>query len=122
MISKREAEDMRKSDDYQEQVTKAAGVSIKDFSGVPVWVTDRAKFYREIDLERQKQDAKWGVQDHEDVVWHTILAEEVGEAAQEVLQCQFGDLAKGHGDLREELIHIAAVAVAWIESVDRGNR
>jgi hypothetical protein len=39
MISKREAEDMRKSDDYQEQVTKAAGVSIKDFSGVPVWVT-----------------------------------------------------------------------------------
>lgn len=106
---------------YALAVTKAAGVSIKDFAGVPVWVTDRARFYRDVDQERSKQDAKWGVQDHTDPIWQAILTEEVGEAAQEVLTREYGDAAKGHGDLREELLHVAAVAIAWIECLDRND-
>lgn len=72
-------------------------------------------------LERARQTRKWGVQDHSDLEWLAILTEEVGEASQEALTAIFGAEAKGHGDLREEVVHIAAVAVAWLENIDRRN-
>ncbi len=69
--------------------------------------------------ERERQDQKWGIQNHLDLTWNAILMEEIGEAAQEVLTRSMGSIAKGHGDLREELIQVAAVTVAWIEAIDR---
>lgn len=69
-------------------------------------------------LERESQTKKWGTQHHPPETWLTILTEEIGEAAQEVLTQRFGEAAKGHGDLREELVHAAAVIVAWIEDID----
>lgn len=69
--------------------------------------------------ERARQDAKWGEQNHLDLTWLAILTEEVGEAAQEILTNQFGKVGNGHGDLREEAVHVAAVALAWIEAIDR---
>lgn len=89
---------------------------------VPVYLTDRMRVLRDIYFERDKQDGKWGIQDHVDVIWQTILIEEVGEAAQEVLTRKFGDSAKGHGNLRVELVQVAAVAVAWIECIDRNDK
>jgi hypothetical protein len=87
----------------------------------------------EIEQERQSQDAKWGEQHHpngtsemfaihaimakEDndtpslVSWWSILKEEMFEAASET------DEAK----LRAELIQVAAVAVAWIEDIDKSQ-
>lgn len=82
--------------------------------------------------ERMLQNRKWGEQNHPDRrgLWYTraaeleqaaresleagpswaaILAEEVGEALQE------DDPAK----LRAELLQVAAVAVAWVEAIDR---
>jgi NTP pyrophosphatase (non-canonical NTP hydrolase) len=65
--------------------------------------------------ERHRQNAKWGLQRHEDGTWALILVEEVGEYAQ---ACQ---AAKGWGkptdaqNKYEELIHIAAVASAAAE-------
>lgn len=44
--------------------------------------------------------------------WLDILCEEVGEAGDEAIA---GDEAK----LRAELVQVAAVAVAWIEAIDR---
>lgn len=90
----------------------------------------------EVSDERGQQDAQWGEQNHPngtgilgdreradsarhvcDVMfrsgmgtWRDILHEEVQEAFAE------HDPAK----LREELIQVAAVAVAWVESIDRG--
>ena len=88
----------------------------------------------EVGSERQRQDSKWGEQNHPDgrqapkavvdaarlvtdnrteakvVTWRDILNEEVVEA--------YGAI----GDdthLREELVQVAAVAVAWIEAIDR---
>jgi hypothetical protein len=40
----------------------------------------------EVMQERARQDEKWGVQTHDDAAWLMILAEEVGEAAEHVLQ------------------------------------
>ncbi len=89
----------------------------------------------EVYLERARQDAKWGEQNHPngtggewaqeeadscrqlcDVAFQDgcgtfrlILAEEVAEA--------FAESDKTR--LREELIQVAAVAVAWVEKLDR---
>lgn len=65
--------------------------------------------------ERMNQDDKWGVQDHDDATWLTVLMEEVGEAAQGMLHERFGGSAR----LRPELVQVAAVALAWLECIDR---
>lgn len=69
--------------------------------------------------ERERQDAKWGEQNHDPTVWVTILSEETGELAQEVLTERVGSAGNGHGDLRSEVVQVAAVAVAMIEYLDR---
>jgi hypothetical protein len=88
----------------------------------------------EIDDERIRQDRKWGEQNHPDGTarpsdteaaafmkakcqvnspeednWRDILEEEVYETFAE------SDPAR----IRHELIQVAAVAVAWIEAIDR---
>lgn len=86
-------------------------------------------------LERERQDERWGEQNHPDgtgnefdpllameakricevkaeagtVTWRDILTEEVCEAYAE------SDPVR----LREELIQVAAVAQAWVEAIDR---
>lgn len=79
----------------------------------------RARAVLAVVEERDRQDAKWGEQNHDDYTWLAILMEEVGEASQETLVEKFGAAANGHGNLREEVVHIAAVALAWIECIDR---
>lgn len=86
--------------------------------------------------ERDRQDTRWGEQNHQDGTdvsyydnlddaretnkynnrhgfntWADILLEEVFEALVETDD----DPAK----LREELVQVAAVATAWIEAIDR---
>ena len=69
----------------------------------------------EIRLERKKQDEKWGEQNHSPLYWISILVEEVGEAAKEVLENK-------HSNYRQELVQCAAVCVAAIESLDRNDK
>lgn len=92
----------------------------------------------EVIAERIRQDEKWGEQNHPDGTgnalqrraaedsryvcqrnfqrgegtWHDILLEEVAEAFAE------SDKSK----LRDELIQVAAVAVAWVEKLEREAR
>jgi NTP pyrophosphatase (non-canonical NTP hydrolase) len=72
---------------------------------------------QDVIAERLLQNEIWGEQNHEAPVWLTILTEEVGEAAQALLH----DLHGGdHADtLRDELVHVAAVTVQWIQCIDR---
>lgn len=88
----------------------------------------------EVGLERTKQDQRWGEQNHPDgtgevyahlsvfyrsvcdrktalreVSWKDIFLEEVYEAVSE----------SDEDRLRHELIQVAAVAVEWVESIDR---
>lgn len=62
--------------------------------------------------ERQRQDAKWGEQNHPPGTWLVILMEEVGEASQAVLEMDWNSY-------REEMVQVAAVALAAVESCDR---
>lgn len=66
----------------------------------------------DVETERTRQDKKWGEQNHDVFKWITILVEEVGEAAEAAL-CQRSE------SYREEMIQVAAVAIAAVESLDR---
>lgn len=87
----------------------------------------------EVAAERERQDATWGVQNHSGPVWNLILQEEAGEVAEAVLnigQWEGGGryvfpqhhtpVPEGlYDEVRKELIQVAAVAVAWVEAIDR---
>jgi len=68
--------------------------------------------------ERSAQDNRWGEQNHDNGTWSLVLGEEYGEACQAALQHSPTDPT----DLRAELIQVAAVAVAWVECIDRKAR
>lgn len=80
--------------------------------------TPQEQILNDIRAERARQDAKWGAdRSQHPAIWHAILSEEVGEVAQEVLETTFAGASTDH--LYEELIQVAAVAVAWAEAVQR---
>jgi len=75
---------------------------------------------QDIRNERERQESKWGEQNHTPVEWLAILGEEVGEACKEAITAHF------HGPTdaivlayRLEMVQVAAVAVAAIEALDR---
>lgn len=96
-----------------------------------------ARVLGEVQAERERQDAKWGEQNHPDGTgnksqqdyaeharkwceaafgsgygtWADVLAEEVAEVNAE----------RDPSRLRAELIQVAAVATAWIGAIDRRN-
>ena len=95
------------------------------------------KVLQEILTERSRQDNKWGQQNHGPAVWLMILSEEFGEAAREINDFHFlmererntreyvpanrAKLRELLAKMRVELIQTAAVAVAFIESIDRNE-
>ena len=76
-----------------------------------------AAVLEEIDDERARQHGKWGEQNHADIEWFAILAEEFGEVARSIVGGPLRTVGE-HGT-RHELIQVAAVAVAWVEAIDR---
>ena len=98
----------------------------------------RLGIFHSVQLERMRQDEKWGEQNHPSgtgqpgsefvadkyrkicdlntkndmLTWQDILTEEAFEAFAE------DDPVK----LKEELVQVIAVAVAWIESIERNGR
>lgn len=82
------------------------------------------KILLEIEAERSRQDAKWGQQNHKPIEWMPILMEEVGEASKAAVDAHWNNNGDAYLDLlayREELVQVAAVAVAMIESIDRNE-
>lgn len=84
-------------------------------------MASREAIYRDIDAERDAQDAKWGNQTHSMPVWSAILTEETGEVAEAALRVQFYGETDHLAHLREELVQVAAVAVHIIEKIDTGD-
>lgn len=79
----------------------------------------RDRAVERIFAERLRQDQKFGRQSHGPYCWLAILTEEVGEAAQAALHDRFG--GSHAGTLREEVTHVAAVALAWLENMERDD-
>lgn len=68
--------------------------------------------------ERDRQDNEWGEQDHPDLDWLAILTEELGEVAKEVKGNQV-PLGGNDEQMGQELVQVAAVALAWLECMER---
>lgn len=66
--------------------------------------------------ERSRQDEKWGKPPtaSTDLRWFAILSEEVGEVAKELVE------RKDRIDVMSEVVHVAAVAVRWLEDYYHG--
>lgn len=62
--------------------------------------------------ERNRQDRKWGEQNHEDAFWYVILGEEFGEVGRAIFE-------KDIEEVKDELVQVAAVAVAHLEAIER---
>lgn len=82
-----------------------------------------APLFKEIAYERLRQIDEFGNQQHGLTVWGAILGEEVGEVNNAVLQLEFGVVElnrrmRALKHLRNELVQVAAVCVAWCESLD----
>ena len=79
-------------------------------------------------VERQRQDARWGEQNHQIGTWLTILTEEIGELCRAELALTFGEqdsVAEVNELLRQrraEAVQVAAVALAIVEYLDRAER
>ena len=91
------------------------------------------KAWASVHEERNRQDRKWGEQNHPPEVWLAILTEEVGEVAQAICETLIIAAPGAHeafavehkkgarAKIREEAIHCAAVAMAFVECLDRDS-
>lgn len=73
--------------------------------------------------ERTRQDKKWGEQNHSPEFWTGILGEEFGELAQAINETVFdnGSDKGGYENMRTEAIHVAAVAIGFLECLERNK-
>ena len=75
--------------------------------------------------ERDRQDIKWGTQNHAQSQWVGILGEEFGEYCQAVNETYLNNATKkhegGYENLLKELTHVAAVAVNAMECLMRNK-
>lgn len=82
----------------------------------------RKSIFEDITKERVRQDEKHGWQKthgrHLNEWWLAILMEEVGEASEEMIELHF-EGKESEADLRDEVIQIASVAIAWAEAIDK---
>ena len=77
----------------------------------------------EVARELQRQIDKWGVQQHQPLIWNAILGEEVGEVSKAILETWFQGKANftNGEEYRQELIQVAAVAISAIRAIDMEN-
>ena len=68
--------------------------------------------------ERERQENIHGEPNHKPEVWLMIIGEEIGEANKAALECHFQNNIS-ITNYREELIQVAASAVAAVECLDR---
>lgn len=73
--------------------------------------------------ERQRQDQKWGEQNHYPHYWTGILGEEFGEFCEAVNETVFdnGTDKGGYENMKKEAIHVAAVAIGFLECLERNK-
>lgn len=101
-------------------------------------VATYTKAVADILAERSRQDAKFGEQNHSPADWMMILQEELGEFARAHMEVYYFSAAEPNmsdeqraamrasfmakrAHLREELVQVAAVALAMLECCDRNK-
>jgi NTP pyrophosphatase (non-canonical NTP hydrolase) len=85
--------------------------------------TIQSKVIAEIIKERERQDGKWGEQNHFPQFWTGILGEEFGELCEAINETVFdnGSNKGGYENMKKEAIHVAAVAIGFLECLERNK-
>jgi NTP pyrophosphatase (non-canonical NTP hydrolase) len=82
----------------------------------PTWLNPPTpppyRVWRAISIERARQYAMWGDQDHAPEWWLPILVEEVGEVGKAIVDGT-------PEEIEHEVVQVAAVAVQWLEAIER---
>ncbi len=132
---------------YRAEVEKQVAERAREILTRPPPLIERYGVLKEVAIERQRQDAKWGVQNHPDLPeeaiqldpaerceYFSLMAESVAKTACEEAfkdgRGSYADIfleevseaiaaANNEKRLREELVQCAAVACAWVECIDR---
>lgn len=73
----------------------------------------------EIKEERDRQDEKWGEQNHHPLVWFSIIGEEFGEMCKAFNEYSFDDDFNHFEDMQREAVQVAASCVAMLECFER---
>ena len=84
---------------------------------------EQEKVLKEIVSERHRQDKKWGKQNHPPGLWTGILGEEYGELCEAINETVFdnGTDKGGYENMKKEAIHVAAVAIGFLECLERNK-
>ena len=82
---------------------------------LPIWAHE----VRDVLEERIRQEVQWGTQDHSPQDWMMILMEEVGEFARAEMETR--EREADPANIREELVQVAAVALAMLECCYRNG-
>jgi hypothetical protein len=67
--------------------------------------------------EMERQDTKWGIQDHTMHYWNTIITEELGESAQAIFDVENVQNFSAARAYTAELVHVAACAIQAIANL-----
>jgi len=94
-----------------------------DFDDLFEYIRRQEKALDLVRDERNRQDNKWGDQNHEPILWMSLLGEEFGELCQAVNESTFNDSDKKHlggkENMLKEAVQVAAVAAEFVECLDR---
>jgi NTP pyrophosphatase (non-canonical NTP hydrolase) len=87
-------------------------------------LSDQKHIITAIINERDRQDKKWGEQNHRIEKWVPILGEEFGELCEAINETIFynGSDKGGYENMRNEAIQVAAVAVGFLECLERNKK
>lgn len=82
----------------------------------------REKIIADILKERQRQDEKWGEQNHIAPLWATIIGEEYGEMCKAINEFGFDPIPEKEQEIYTEAIQTMASCMAMLECMERLRR
>lgn len=82
---------------------------------------EQIKIMHKVLAERNRQDAKWGEQNHAAPVWGMIIGEEYGEMCQAINEFGFSPTPETEEQICTEAIHTMASCMAMLECMERNK-
>lgn len=98
---------------YEAVKLMAAGSIIEEYS--------KKKIIGDVIAERNRQDEKWGEQDHRADTWVSIIGEEYGEMCKAVNEFGFNPKEETISDIYTEAIQTMASCMAMLECIERSR-
>lgn len=81
----------------------------------------KEKIINNVIAERNRQDKKWGEQNHFPERWATIIGEEYGEMCQAINEFSFNATPEAEQQIYTETIHTMASCMAMLECMERSK-